>query len=148
MKRIILLTVALMLFSSYPAYAGLISAYERYQGYKHSESKSAHALVEVERKFLNRHSTYRKVKHDYLLVTPQDEKKKKHDEEHIHELSKVKEDECKRLHLEYSFRHPPGTKPESSKGSHGCHLWKEDAHWHDEHPQVITILGNSFSLAF
>lgn len=140
-KRTVTLAAALSMLMSYPAQAGLISAYQRYEGYKHSKNKSQHTALEIERHFLNRHSTYRKLKHDYYLLTPE-----RHERPHL--LNKLKDNECKRLHFEYMFRHPPGTKPESSKGSHGCHLWKEDAHWHDAHPNTVTILGVTASLGF
>lgn len=59
---------------------------------------------------------------------------------------KLKKDECDRLHVEYTFRHPPGTKPEGLKGSHGCTLWKRDAHFHDVHPNVVSVLGANFDI--
>lgn len=49
--------------------------------------------------------------------------------------------ECDRLHAEYTLRHPPGTKPQGLKGKHGCSLYKQDAHYHDEHPDMVSVLG-------
>jgi hypothetical protein len=51
--------------------------------------------------------------------------------------------ECDRLEFEYLLRHPPGTKPSGLRGLHGCALWRADARWHDEHPDVISVLGDN-----
>lgn len=51
--------------------------------------------------------------------------------------------ECDRLEFEYLLRHPPGTKPSGLRELHGCALWRADARWHDEHPDVISVLGDN-----
>jgi hypothetical protein len=70
-----------------------------------------------------------------------------HDDVDEHEDDDLARDaekaECDRLEFEYLLRHPPGTKPSGLRGLHGCALWRADARWHDEHPDVISVLGDN-----
>lgn len=59
---------------------------------------------------------------------------------------KAEQLECDRLEFEYYLRHPPGTKPSGLRGLHGCALYRADARWHDEHPNVVSVLGDNIDL--
>jgi hypothetical protein len=68
---------------------------------------------------------------------------REHERDHENEASRL---ECDRLEFDYYLRHPPGTKPSGLRGLHGCALWRADARWHDEHPQVVSVLGDNIDL--
>lgn len=94
------------------------------------------------------------VTHDVKSIEHSNElSKAENDTEHVdelskmeHELSDVKKVECDRLHIEYSLRHPPGTKPKGLRGLHGCALFRQDAQFHDIHPNVVSVLGANFHI--
>lgn len=73
-----------------------------------------------------------------------------HEDEHydnlVHDEREAQKAECDRLEFEYYLRHPPGTKPEGLRGLHGCALYRADARWHDEHPNVLSVLGDNIDL--
>jgi hypothetical protein len=76
-----------------------------------------------------------------------DDDKVREDDERAHErIDETKQLECDRLEFEYYLRHPPGTKPESLGNLHGCALYRADAHYHDTHPNIISVLGDNIDL--
>lgn len=64
---------------------------------------------------------------------------------HRHHTDKWKHkqrQQCKRLHLEYEFRHPIDT-PTDLKPYHGCHRWRLDDAYHtqDIHTNVPPLVS-------
>lgn len=74
---------------------------------------------------------------------PSEDDRAREDDKRAHEAEKI---ECDRLEFEYYLRHPPGTKPEGLSGLHGCALYRADAHYHDTHPNVVSVLGDNIDL--
>lgn len=72
-----------------------------------------------------------------------DSRNNESEEDPLRDEQELEQAECDRLEIEYYFRHPPGTKPSSLSGLHGCALYRQDAHYHDTHPDHVAILGDN-----
>jgi hypothetical protein len=83
---------------------------------------------------------------DGLLHEDHKESERKRAEDDRAKERELRKAECDRLELDYYLRHPPGTKPESLGGVHGCALYRADAHYHDTHPAMLSVFGDNIYL--